>query len=426
MSTVARKGLPCDVDLEKLVLGAVMQNAADNLSVATEILQPSDFSLEAHQLIFNRVVRMADLSEKIDRMTVIRGLMADQQLDAVGGITYMTSLDDDLPKIYNLDAYCETVAQKAILREAILTAHAGIERMCGPAAGVSDVEEFQATVAELTERTKTRRGGFRPIAEVIDNADGGGVTNFMNPPMDEAGVPWPWAGLNRMIGFLAPGQAVVLSAGTGVGKTTLATQLALYGANLGHCVAILTLEMTAAEQTKKIIAQEGQACLSDWLRGESNKLDRKKIQKATNELYQKPLYFDDRDDVTPAMLRAAIERMKVKPAVVIVDYVQLMDSGIRDKGASREQHVAHISRSMKKLAKRYGVAFVLLSQLNDQGQTRESRSLEHDATFHIKLERQPGGLYKLSCPKARFAAFGHHIELRLHGESGLFEELEAM
>ena len=753
------KGLPVDVELEKLVLAAVIKNAADNLGVAIELLAPDDFSTDANRLIWNQVCRMADEGEKIDVVTVCKALMAAGRLEAAGGIAYITELDNGLPTVYHLDAYCESLSRKAVLRRAILCAHAGIQRLCEPGATLEDLEEFKGVLGEIEDDSKKRKGGFRHISEIVHDEEAGGATEFMNPRVELTGVPWPWEGLNRMVGFLAPGQVVCVSAGTGVGKclgkdtpvlmasgeikpvqdieagelvmgpdskprhvlsvctgterlyrikpvkgdswvcneahilslvcnadkgelsrgqvvnisvgeylklsktkkhilklwrtgvefersdvpldpyflglwlgdgnsdsvritnsdievtdflqqyaisqgmkcgiwrdprsravthsvttakgvdrkvkrcdtinaklrslgvfknkhipniylrndrqtrlsllagiidsdgylvhncyeivttsyqlaydilylcrslgmaayfrqskvafrinisgeldevpclvgrrkarkrqqrkdvrrvgfsvepigegqyfgfelsgpdrlfllgdftvthnTTLATQTALWAVERNFCTALLTLEMTGSEQAKKIIAQHGGVCLSDWLRGQSSPADRKKIVKATSTLLKTPLFFDDRDDVTPAMLRTAIERMKIPPALIVVDYAQLMDSGIRDRSASREQHVAHISRTIKKLAKRFGCAFIVLSQLNEEGKTRESRALEHDATFHLKLDRKPQGVYHLSAPKARFAAFGRHIVMRLDGETGLFTEVES-
>jgi replicative DNA helicase len=422
---IMKSGLPVDVGLEKIVLAAVMRNAAENLNVAVELLEPADFSIEAHKILFEQICHMAEEGAKIDPITVAKALLEKGNLAGIGGMTYITELGNDLPVIYHLDSYCESLARKSVLRNAILCAHTGIQRLCDPSATLEDLEEFKATLAEIEDDSKKRKGGFRHIADVIHDPESGGSTEFLNPRIEQCGIPWPWAGVNEMIGFMTPGQVVCVSAGTGVGKTTLATQTALSAAGNGFPTGLLTLEMTAAEQAKKIIAQHGKACLSDWLRGKSSLQDRKKIVKSSTELMKAPLFFDDRDDVTPAMLRTAIDRMKIPLALVVVDYAQLMDSGVRDRSASREQHVAHISRSIKKLAKKFKCSFIVLSQLNDDGKTRESRALEHDATFHLKLERKPQGLFHLSTPKARFAAFGKHIELQLDGETGLFTELSA-
>jgi replicative DNA helicase len=415
--------LPQDVELEKWVLGAAMANAAENFAVVAEILDPADFAADFHRVLFEHMAKMADNGEKIDRGTVARSLHAAGKLEMAGGIGYLTDLTDGLPRIYNLDSYCETVQRKSLLRQAILTANSAIGRLCTPSAGLDDLEAFKADIAAIADESKTRRAGFRSIKEVILNEGGGGPQAFLNPPQDKIGIPWPWAGLTRMIGGLAPGQVICLSAATGVGKTTMLTQTCLHAATLDHCVAILSMEMSSTEQAKKIISQHGQTCLSEWLRGETEAHTRRRIIEASNDLYERPIFFDDRTEVTPAMLRNAIERMRTRPAVVGVDYAQLMDSGIRDGSTNREQHVAHISRSLKRMAMKFGCAFIVLSQLNEEGKVRESRALENDATFHISLERRPGGVYKLTGKKTRFGAFGRHIELRLDGETGLFTEV---
>jgi replicative DNA helicase len=125
------------------------------------------------------------------------------------------------------------------------------------------------------------------------------------------------------------------------------------------------------------------------------------------------------------MLEAGIVRLKRKHRVdlVIVDYIQLMESGQREDGNSRERHIAHISRSMKKMCKRLNIAGIILTQLNDDGKVRESRQIKMDASNVVILSDKGGGNFEANLEKARFSA-KRRIPLFFDGATGLFFETE--
>jgi replicative DNA helicase len=260
---------------------------------------------------------------------------------------------------------------------------------------------------------------------MIENREAGGFDRFMTPEAAEAGIPWPLPALTRIAGGFRPGNVTVIGAGTGKGKTTIATQAALHAAGAGYCVAILTPEMTALELTKKITAQNGRACLSDWLRGDATRDDLALLARSAHAVHRLRIAIDDRSDVTPGMLDVALTRLQkqCKVDLLIVDYIQLLDSGLRDEGANREQHVATISRHLKKLTKKHSLAAIVLTQLNDDGKVRESRGIGMDASNVLILNDKGGGNYEAILQKGRFEA-RRTIPLWFDGRSGLFLEVE--
>src|SRR5579884_2021604 len=110
--------LPSNIDAERFVLGAVMSSENAFLQVAGS-LTADDFSLEKHKRIFLRMSDLHERGEKIYRVTLANELMKHGQLQSVDGVSYLVSLDDGLPQLYNLDSYVGIVKEKALLRRII-------------------------------------------------------------------------------------------------------------------------------------------------------------------------------------------------------------------------------------------------------------------------------------------------------------------
>src|SRR5215475_15505689 len=116
--TNTEKGLPTNVDAERFVLGSILLDDALYVQAAGT-LEPDDFSLQKHRLIFRRMGELQDRGERIDRVTVANELMKFNELEACDGLTYLVSLDDGLPHIPSLDSYIRIVKDKAVLRHII-------------------------------------------------------------------------------------------------------------------------------------------------------------------------------------------------------------------------------------------------------------------------------------------------------------------
>src|ERR1043166_3191527 len=112
------KGLPCDLEAERCVLGAMLLGADPVL--VTAVLNPIDFSTEANRRVFNAISNLSRAGSPVDRVTVASELSRHNHLESVGGLTYLLSLDEHLPEIPNLDAYVNIVRDKSVRRRVIL------------------------------------------------------------------------------------------------------------------------------------------------------------------------------------------------------------------------------------------------------------------------------------------------------------------
>jgi replicative DNA helicase len=119
MKTIDEKGLPCNLDAERFVLGSILIDDSQFIQASGEI-SAEDFSLEKHRRIFRRMGELSARREPIDRVTVANELLRYNELESCDGLSYLVSLDDGLPKIFNLDSYIRIVKDKAVLREIIL------------------------------------------------------------------------------------------------------------------------------------------------------------------------------------------------------------------------------------------------------------------------------------------------------------------
>src|SRR5579864_1738017 len=98
------RGLPANLDAERFVLGSIMMD--DSVFIqAAGVIEPDDFSLEKHRRIFVRMKDLHERGEKVDRVTLANELLRHGELESCDGISYLVSLDDGLPQIYNLDSY---------------------------------------------------------------------------------------------------------------------------------------------------------------------------------------------------------------------------------------------------------------------------------------------------------------------------------
>lgn len=418
-------GLPQALDVEKLVLGSAIIDAVNNLPVIMALCREDCFSVRATQTVFRRLCEMSAAEKPIDRVTVLEELRAAGELEAVGGMGEVMELDTGLPEIYNLDAYCELLAEKAALRRTITALSAHLHILLSRGAGLEEIAAAKAAVADLSTDSNRKQAGFQNMAELIRNEGAGGMQAYLLPSPEAIGIPWPWAQMTAAIGGIREGQVVCVSAGTGVGKTTFGCAVVNHVGSLGHSAAILTAEMSAREQIIKLVCQAAGVNLHRWMSGFSTRQDHSQVLGVVSTHMPGRIFIDEREMVTPAMLDAALGLLRHDPpALVMVDYFQLMESGLRAGDANREQHLAHVSRQLKRLARKHKTCFLVLSQVNDSGSTRESKAIENDSTVIILLERQAGGATKVKFRKSRFSARSE-MYLGFDGATGKFFETES-
>jgi replicative DNA helicase len=393
---------PQDLAAEQSVLGGMLMSK-DAIADVVESLRSGDFYKPAHTLVFDAILDLYSRGEPADTVTVAAELDKAGSLVRIGGAVYLHTLMATVPTAANAGYYAQIVAEKAILRRLVEAGtrivqlgYGGNEGDVGGGEVDEIVDRAQAEIYEVTERRTTE--DYVVLEELLQ------------PTMDEidaiamaggraAGVPTGFADLDNLTNGLHPGQMIIIAARPGIGKSTLALDVARHAAVKHRQTAVIfSLEMSKTEITMRLLSAEAGIRLSQMRSGSMNEQDWQKIVRRMTEISDAPLFIDDSPNMTMMEIRAKARRLKQRNdlKLIVVDYLQLMTSGKRVE--SRQQEVSEFSRQMKLLAKELEVPVIAISQLNRGPEQRtdkrpmlsdlrESGSLEQDADMVILVHR---------------------------------------
>jgi replicative DNA helicase len=385
------RGLPCNVDAERFVLGAILLEEANFLQAAGT-LEVDDFSLEKHKRIFLRMLDLHQRGDGIDRVTLANELMRQGQLESVDGLSYLVSLDSGLPASFSLERYVKIVKQMSLLRRLVFTAQKLIDRCL---LGQEEPEEILASAEESLLRMgeATARNTLVNPAQIIREFEGG-LEIFLDPSKRIKGISTPFKKFNEMTAGLHEGELIILAARPSMGKTALALNIAYHVATNPQdprTVAVFSLEMSRESLLVRLICAEARVDQQKFRAGYLNADERRRLQMAAMQMARAPIYIDDTAGSNLMDIHAKLRRLHAEAGLglVVIDYLQLMSS--RGRSENRNQEVSAISRGLKLLAKELRVPFIVLSQLSRAPETRpgdhrpqlsdlrESGSIEQDA-----------------------------------------------
>jgi len=393
------RGLPSSIDSERLVLGAILLDDSCFISVAGE-LNGDDFSLDKHRRIFERMRELSEGGGRIDRITIAEELQKRGQLESVDGLGYLVSLDDGLPKLYNIDSYVQIVKSKAVLRRIIFTAQRMMDTALlgidDPGKILADAEETLLKLGDSTVRTALASPG-----QIIEQFDGG-LNAFLDPTRRIRGVSTGYVKLDEMTGGLHEGELIILAARPAMGKTALALNIAQHVSShpkLRKTVAVFSLEMSQGSLLDRLVCSAARVDQQKFRLGFLNADERRRLSLATQDLVESPLYIDDSPGANLMDIHSKLRRLKSEHGLglVVIDYLQLMSG--RGRYESRTQEVSALSRGLKLLAKELSVPMLVLSQLNRNPENRpgdhipqlsdlrESGSIEQDADLVMFIHR---------------------------------------
>ena len=381
-------GLPSSPEAESAILGAILRDDQMLRQVQAAIGE-EDFEGEKHRRIYRAMLKLADGGYRVDLVTVTEILIAAQQLDSVGGMSYLGDLDDGLGSIMGIDTWLRIVKDKSILRRYVL----GHQRLIDEALMYGDTAE----VLERAERFNRElavesTGGHQLLSAGEIIREQGGIDQFFESVQTQ-GIPAPWPRVNYFIGWRKK-ELTLIAARPAVGKTAVALQIAHHAAKHGTAVALFSLEMAAAELLFRLICTLAHVDSHRYRRGQCDSEELRRLATATGEVNDLPIRFDDHTGCTVPALYSSLRRLSAREPVglVIIDYLQLMSAGRRQ---NRNEEVSTISRGLKLLATDFDIPLIVLSQLTrgpeHEGRRprlsdlRDSGSLEQDANNVIFL-----------------------------------------
>lgn len=387
---------PQDNEAEQSVLGAIFLSA-DALVEAMAYLAPEDFYKKAHQLIFQAMMDLNDRDEAIDIVTIKNILENQNQLEDIGGISYIAELAEAVPTAANVVYYAKIVKEKAMTRQLINVATKIVTQGYEGDESVTDLlDNAERDILAVSEQRGNT--GFREIKDILqeslDNIDA-----LSQNSEDITGLPTGYRELDKITAGLHPDELVILAARPGVGKTAFALNIAQnIGTKTDNTIALFSLEMGAEQLVNRMLCAEGSIESNHLRTGQLNNEEWNNLIVAMGSLSQASIYIDDTPGVRMAEIRAKCRRLakeKGNLGLIVIDYLQLIEGSGQE---NRQQEVSAISRQLKKLAKELHVPVIALSQLSrgvEQRQDkrpvlsdiRESGSIEQDADIVAFLYR---------------------------------------
>lgn len=418
--------VPANVEAEEAVLGALLIDPNAILRVAPR-LRPEDFYVERHAWIYEAMLKVHDRGEPIEVLTLAEELRRDGRLTEVGGVGTLVALTQRVPTSVHAEYYAQLVEEAAIRRR-LMEAAQEIARLAYQGSG--DVQELLDQAEQLIFAINAEREhrDLRHLSKAME-ALMDHLEQIQASEGEILGVPTGLRDLDVLLGGLQKSDLILLAARPGVGKTSLALNIALNAAvRFRRHVAFFSLEMSAEQLALRLLSTLTGIDSQKLRRGEISEREWADLLEAAAVLAQADFYVDDTPAISVMELRSKARRLhsEIRLDLVIVDYLQLMQSDLRTD--NRVQEISYISRSLKALAREMNVPVLALSQLSrgvEQrhnkrpilSDLRESGSLEQDADVVLFLYRDD--YYYEDTDKPNIAEI--RVAKHRHGPTGTIE-----
>jgi len=362
---------PQNLDAEQSILGGILlDNQA--LNAVLEVLTHQDFYSEAHRKIFLAITELAERNEPSDLVTLGSFLKDKNQLDSIGGTSYLATLVESVPSAANISAYAKLVKEKSVLRQLISTATGIVTRSYGTGADVDQLlDEAEHAIFEISEHKI--RPSFYPMKDIIKDSFRT-IERLYERKELVTGVPTGFGKIDEITSGLQNSDLIIIAGRPSMGKTAFALNIAEHVAlEENIAVAIFSLEMAKEQLAMRMFSSIAKVNSQKLRRGFVGETDWPKLTTAAGRLSEAPIFIDDTPAITVLEMKAKARRLKADKGLglVILDYLQLMRSG--GSKDSREQEISEISRSLKALAKELAVPVIALSQLNRKVEDRTNR-----------------------------------------------------
>jgi len=378
---------PGNMHAEEAVLGALLIDPDAILDIL-DIVRADDFFIRRHGWIYEAILALHEKREPADLITLTDKLERRGQLDDIGGASYLTGLITKTPTSIHAEHYAKIVRDTATLRRVIaaageiaVLAHDGADDV---AAIVREAESIWYTVDAGRSSSGNLVGMREGVSEYHDEFAA------LTAGHIQSGISTGLKDLDLLTGGLKKGFLTTVAGATGMGKTSLALHLSLAAAREGKCVAIFSLEMTRKEIYDRLVANEtgiNSQKIADGLVDDDELVA---VTAALAKMSELPMWVDDGLSATPGEIRAQCIKQQARYGLdmVIVDYIQLMSSGIARLEGETTKKIDYISRSLKLLARELDVPLVALSQLSrDFANRRDKRPILSDLRWSGSIEQ---------------------------------------
>jgi len=389
------KSMPHSEESERAVLAAILLDPRLLPSVSGR-LTTDDFYGDRHRAIYAAMLELQEETTTIDLRTLQARLEAKDALEAAGGFGYLAGLDVDLPDLGRFETYAEIVKERSVRRRLIDVCRE-VTRDCldGGTDAPSALAHAEQAVMALGEEAIRR--GFVPLSRILEE-----TLEMLEerPGKGLFGLETGFVDLDRKTHGLTGGALYIVAGRPGMGKTTLALNIAQHVAiRKGKTVGVFSLEMGQQELGLRVLASESEVNFSKLRSGHYSQAEAVRVIDTMKKIGRSPLFIDD--SASPSVLEVGSKARRLKAekqlSLLVIDYLQLMQGG--GKFENRNLEIAAITRSFKQLAKELDIPVVLLSQLSRMPERRggdhrpqladlrESGAIEQDADVVLFVYR---------------------------------------
>lgn len=389
---------PHSIEAEQGVLGCILWAPNDCVPECVQRLGVEGalaFYDLRHQTLYETLVGMFDTREAIDFITLSQRLKDENQLESIGGLAYLTSLQDCIPSAANLPYYLGILEEKYTLRRLIRTCSETIGKVYEEGDGISRervgevLDNFETEALAIRGKARAGRRTMRELC--LARVDACQARAMGEVPL---GISTGFRDFDKVTGGgLHLKELMVLGARPSVGKTAWAMNVMDYIAVTQQIpVGVFSLEMSAESLTDRlIIARSGMDGGRFNRANELTDKDFQRITAANGALVRAPMHIDDTSDMSILELRSRARQMVAEHGVkvIMVDYLQLLTANGKTI-RSEFDVVTHVSKGLKAMAKELGVAVMVLCQLNREiekrGPTAEPRMSDLRQTGQIEQD----------------------------------------
>jgi len=388
---VIDKVMPYSLDAERAVLGSILLDER-YFYIANAGIEANEFYMECHRVIFRAMNQTKASGIAIDLVTLAEELRRAGELEQSGGIAYLSELTSGLPRTVNVEYYARIVREKSKLREGIRIGNELMGKCYADELPADEIiEEYQSQIRKLVSTTEK---GFHTGASAVNDTYNL-IQNRYENKRTMTGIGSGLSDLDRLTTGFQRGDLIIIAAKTGLGKTALALNIASNTMIRERSkVLIFSLEMTREQLGTRMISSEtgidSYALRTGYIAADKWTV----IAGIAAEISQCNFWIHDKSISLAELDSRARQTVDEngKLDLVIVDYLQLVHGSKRAE--NRTQEVTEISRGLKAIATDLDVPVIALSQLNSEGEVRESRAIEQDASLVLIIEMDKDSLRK--------------------------------
>lgn len=394
---------PHNLEAEQSLLGALLVDKEAMLRIA-DTVRPEDFYRQAHGDIFQAMVNLYSKREPIDLLSLSNHLNENHRLETIGGRAYLIDLTTIVPTAAHIVNYANIVQKKATLRR-LLAAAGEITSIAFDEGEEVDNALDKAEQKLFAVSQNYLKTNFTPVKDVLDAAFER-IDELHRERGKLRGIPTGYNDLDNLLGGLQKSDLVILAARPSVGKSSFAMDIARQSAvRFKIPVGVFSLEMSKEQLVDRMICAEAGV---DMWRMRTGKLsdndehgDFTRIGQALGSLSEAPIFIDDTANVNIMEIRTKARRLQMEHGLglLVIDYLQLMDSRGGKSSDNRVQEVAEITRALKGIARELNIPVLALSQLSRATEMskpaipklshlRESGSIEQDADVVMFIYRK--------------------------------------